>query len=322
MATAVTDIKSTNWQLSTGGFGFIAEGLADVRQCLDILLRTYKGSDSLRAEFGCGIFQYIDQPVNVAIPNMKRAIIEAVAIWETRVKLVSITHYLQESQIFFNITYKLVDQDLIDSLLLNATTNTVPADTGLILQAFYPYNQYGRQYNISLALDNIDAAPAPPPAGFASLNDVYAWVNNNWGAYGKWVQLTDRLILYADKKYKTGSISIYLLTAGIRVTALIPALPEGEQYGIDFTADGAAPVPAYSGSPETIEGLLLWAQTYWAAYGDWTIETGGVDVLGDFSGLDFSGIDFLVGHSQDYYLVLNSTILNTAELEVLTGILI
>lgn len=315
MSTAISDIKSTNWQISTAGFGFIAEGLSDIRQCLDILLRTYKGSDSLRPEFGCGIFQYIDQPVNVAIPNMKRSMLEAIAIWEKRIKVISIKHYLQESNIFFNITYKLVDQDLIDSLLLNATTNTVAVNTGLILQAFYPPNPFGRFYNIDLTLNDTAAIPHSLPSGFATLNALFAWVSDHWASYGRWVQLVDRIVLYANNIFTSGAIEIALMAGSISVEALLPQLAEGEVFDVSFSPNGGSPVPAYSGTTDTYENLLLWVQSNWGDYGTWSITSGARDVLGDFSAFDFNN-DYAIGRLYNYYLVLNSTTLNSAELTV------
>lgn len=88
----INDITTVNWQMSLSAPGLVVEGVEDVKQCIDVVLRTRKGSDPLRPEFGCGIFDYIDAPINKAIPNMKKEILEAIALFETRIEIVSITH--------------------------------------------------------------------------------------------------------------------------------------------------------------------------------------------------------------------------------------
>lgn len=91
MAT-ISDIQTTEWQISTQGVGLIVQGTEDVRQCINTILLTRKGSDPLRPEFGCDIYQYIDKPVNRSIPQMIKSILEAIAMWEPRVKVISIKH--------------------------------------------------------------------------------------------------------------------------------------------------------------------------------------------------------------------------------------
>jgi phage baseplate assembly protein W len=320
MPTVLPDIKSTNWQISTAGFGIIAEGLEDIRQSIDLILRTSRGSDNLRPQFGSDIYQYVDSPVNVCIPNVKRSILEAVSIWEKRVKIVRISHKLEGdgSNIIFNITYQLIDQDLIDSITLYLSggfTTSTPAQ-GLILQAFYPPNPYGKPYIIELLTDGSQVLPTPPTSGFNTINGMFAWVKTNWSYLGRWVQLIDRFVLYMNPGLcSTASIAISLLTGTIRVEALLPLLTSGQHYVISFLPDAIAPVPAFT--PTTIntkDQLLLWVQTNWGSYGTWELLPGNVDMYGDFSAMDFSS-DFFIG-SQGYFLVLTSTTVTAATLTV------
>lgn len=315
MATAVTDIKSTNWQISTAVFGAVVQGLADIRQCLTILLATQKGADSLRPEFGSDLYKYIDYPVNIAVPLMKAAMIEAITIWETRIILVKITHTIQNENIIFDVTYKLKDEDITDNILYS-TTDAAIVEQGLILQAFYPPNTFHRQYTISLILNLSNAMPAPPDAGFSSLSLLFSWVQANWGYYGRWVKLIDRIVLYATNDYSSGEIAIELIQGTLAVQAAFPALDAGQYYDIDFVQNADAPVPAYAGTFTTIEQVLLWVQANWAAYGSWDVVSGGYDVFGDFS-TDYS--DDFSGSGASYFLQLRSNTLNTATLNITAG---
>lgn len=316
MRTVLADIKSKNWQISTAGFGVIAEGLEDIRQCIDLILRTAKGSESFRPEFGSDIFQYIDSPITEAIPNIKRAILEAVDIWEKRVKVKKIEHAYEDDNLTFRITYQLIDQDFIDSLTLSLDggfLSTADGNAGLILQAFYPPNPYGRQYTIDLIVDGASVTPPAPGSGFNSINGMFSWITNNWSYLGTWVQLVDRFVLYLKPDAATSaSVAISLLTTQVRFDALLPNLPPGNYFGVDFKPNGLVPPVPYPGNIDNREQLLLWVRNNWGNYGTWEILPGTKDMHGDFSALDFSS-DFFIG-SQGYYLILTSTVLTSGEL--------
>jgi phage baseplate assembly protein W len=89
-AVTLSDIGSADWSLKLGGIGDVVEGVADVEQCLAIILTTPKGSDVLRPTFGADLFGYIDSPITTAIPVIVREVSAAIAAWEPRVKLISV----------------------------------------------------------------------------------------------------------------------------------------------------------------------------------------------------------------------------------------
>lgn len=105
MAT-LQDIKSKDWSLSLAEQGAVVEGFADIQQCVYIILVTMKGTDPLRPDFGCGIYEYIDKPLNIAIPNMKREILFAIQKYEPRVKIISILHAVEDAHLTFSITWE------------------------------------------------------------------------------------------------------------------------------------------------------------------------------------------------------------------------
>lgn len=105
MAT-LQDITSQDWSLSMAAQGDVVQSFADIQQCIYIILVTQKGTDSLRPDFGCGIYEYIDKPVNIAVPNMKREILEAIQKYEPRVKIISILHSVEEAHLTFSIEWQ------------------------------------------------------------------------------------------------------------------------------------------------------------------------------------------------------------------------
>jgi Bacteriophage baseplate protein W len=99
-AITLDDITSADWslmldsssttQMSGAGIGNVVQGVADINQCIGIILATPKGSDPLRPTFACDLWQWIDAPVNVARPALVREIVEAITKWEPRVRLLSV----------------------------------------------------------------------------------------------------------------------------------------------------------------------------------------------------------------------------------------
>ena len=96
-AITLTDITSADWSLALdspgspgSGIGNVVQGIADVNQCIRIILTTPKGSDPLRPTFGADLWQYIDFPIQTAIPNIVREVTDAITLWEPRVKLISV----------------------------------------------------------------------------------------------------------------------------------------------------------------------------------------------------------------------------------------
>jgi phage baseplate assembly protein W len=87
----LADITSADWSLALGAIGEVVQGLADVEQCLGIIVTTPRGSDPLRPTFGADIWRYIDFPINLALPAIVSELTSAIARWEPRVNLVSVT---------------------------------------------------------------------------------------------------------------------------------------------------------------------------------------------------------------------------------------
>lgn len=273
----ITTINSPVWGLSTLGYGTLVEGLASVRQCLAIILTTKKGTDPLRPDFGCDIMDYMDLPQDKAIPNMKRAIIDAIDIWETRVKVKRVTHTMKEPHNpEFYITFSLVDDELIDQITLDLQNGVTQSadDQEVILQAFYPPNPKGYPYQISFIKSGEQVLPLPQPNGYQSLQEMFSWVQTNWLYYGRWNMLGDRYMLYMSAKNLTSptTLSISVLPI-VTFYAVIPTLGVGDVYSVAFKVDGVDATPAPPADLNTPGALLGWVQANWSGYASWGIES-------------------------------------------------
>jgi uncharacterized protein len=90
-AVTLADITSADWSLALGAIGEVVQGIADVEQCLGIIVTTPRGSDPLRPTFGANIWRYIDFPISLALPAIVSELTSAITMWEPRVTLVSVT---------------------------------------------------------------------------------------------------------------------------------------------------------------------------------------------------------------------------------------
>lgn len=90
-AITLADITSADWSLELGTIGGVVQGIADVEQCLGVIVTTPRGSDPLRPTFGADIWRYIDFPIDEALPAIVRELTLAITTWEPRVNLISVT---------------------------------------------------------------------------------------------------------------------------------------------------------------------------------------------------------------------------------------
>lgn len=96
----LADITSADWSLmldsssaiqtSGGGIGNVVQGVADINQCIGIILATPKGSDPLRPTFACDMWRWVDAPIQEARAHLVREIVESITIWEPRVRVLSV----------------------------------------------------------------------------------------------------------------------------------------------------------------------------------------------------------------------------------------
>lgn len=105
----LSNIKSVNWQLSNKKLGDVVEGIEDIRQCIQTILTTTRGSDPMRPLFGSDIYTHIDKSVNIAAALISAEIVKAITLWETRIVLKSITYTIDGSTINFEIKTELLE---------------------------------------------------------------------------------------------------------------------------------------------------------------------------------------------------------------------
>jgi len=112
MVTTLGEIKYVDWQPKLNDIGEVVQGIDDINQCIYIILTTQKGSVPHRPTFGSNIYQYIDYPVQEAIPNIIREVIDAITEWEKRVEISQVSAELDKANVKIKIEWNLVDSDI------------------------------------------------------------------------------------------------------------------------------------------------------------------------------------------------------------------
>ncbi len=112
MTKLLNEITSVDWQPKKNAIGEIVEGIDDIKQCIDNILLTPKGSVPHNPEFGSDAWKWIDKPVNIAVPNIIRETIDAINMWETRVEISSVETEIDEEHIIISLSWKLPNSDI------------------------------------------------------------------------------------------------------------------------------------------------------------------------------------------------------------------
>lgn len=111
-------VKSLSWSLcldasaggkSGAGVGKIVQAIDDIHQCLLILIGTLPGEDPFRPTFGVDLTQFLDRPIEVAAPAIVATVSQAIATWEPRIVVQSITaayNDLVPAQLVISITWE------------------------------------------------------------------------------------------------------------------------------------------------------------------------------------------------------------------------
>lgn len=75
-----------------GGGVALSEGDAKIRESIRIILETAKGERVMRAEFGCGIHEFVFQSLSAStLSAMRESVREALILWEPRIEVLNVS---------------------------------------------------------------------------------------------------------------------------------------------------------------------------------------------------------------------------------------
>lgn len=111
-----TSIKSP-WQIQKGRVTTVT-GTENVRQSIERLLSTPKGSVFFSREYGSRIAEMLFETNNTVAAEMLRFFIfEAIRDWEPRVKFVACTTQIEDNRIMCDIQYRILSTNEIQSFV-------------------------------------------------------------------------------------------------------------------------------------------------------------------------------------------------------------
>ena len=95
----IYEVKYSLWSMKIGEFGGIVQGLDDIHQMFNTVIKTRKGTVPLHPDFGCDAWKFIDSPIDIAKPNIVREVIDSVTVWipiveilETKVEISNLSN--------------------------------------------------------------------------------------------------------------------------------------------------------------------------------------------------------------------------------------
>lgn len=280
----VADINNKNWQINATKPNQISIGLDDIEQSIQTILQTRKGEDCFRPDFGCDLWSWMDKPSNVAVPNIKKEILDSLGKFEPRISVVNILHYFKSGQPSFEIGYISKIDNTLGSYTLDAQSNNIETAT-LVLSATY---QEAFRYNISLVLNSSKVKPSPPEGGFSSLSDLFTWIQTNWYSYGQFL-LVDNLktiVFYARKEYTSGTM---LIDSQKNVlSAIIPRKSPTNSYSLILSKLEVRELPYDDTSLFSPLSILRYAQSNYGSLGSWTLQSGVLTLVGKSSLRDYT----------------------------------
>lgn len=106
----LADLNTQNWQLSITGQGEVVTDLADIDQCIRVIVNTQRGSDPILPEFGVDAMAHLDKPVNRMVPGLVKDITDQVRRYELRAQLVGVTARFPDPQhVEVSITWRYLE---------------------------------------------------------------------------------------------------------------------------------------------------------------------------------------------------------------------
>ncbi len=119
----LADIVQTNWSLSLDNIGEVVQGLDEISQCIILIVKTQKGSDPLRLDFGSDLFLYIDKPISESLPKVMKSIVDSINLWEPRVEVTKVFYSVNSGTTDFTIkwTERITGQTSTTKITVNGT---------------------------------------------------------------------------------------------------------------------------------------------------------------------------------------------------------
>lgn len=106
--TRLSNITSVHWQPALNRDD-VVEGIDDIDQSIRIILKTPKGSDPHRPEFGSNLHLYLDMPIQQATPHVVRESVDAIREWEPRCEVVRVIPAIDEARETLRVQWRLAD---------------------------------------------------------------------------------------------------------------------------------------------------------------------------------------------------------------------
>lgn len=86
-----SEINTKNWQLSVTEPGEIVTDLADIDQCVRLIMGTQRGSDPVLVDFGVDLLAHVDKPTTQILPSLVKDVTDQLRRYEPRANILSVS---------------------------------------------------------------------------------------------------------------------------------------------------------------------------------------------------------------------------------------
>lgn len=91
MVQDITKLNTKNWQHKRGTIGLVVQEIFDIKQCVDTIVSTPKGSVPFAPEFGCEQIEAIGENSIDAIDILRAIWLKEIPLQEPRCEITEIT---------------------------------------------------------------------------------------------------------------------------------------------------------------------------------------------------------------------------------------
>lgn len=159
------------------------------------------------------------------------------------------------ARIRFNIQYSTSD-GAVHNFLFDPRAALEEGTSILRIEA--PFTSGEPRYFFNFSWDGVEASP--PEGGFATITDLWAWIQTSLINLGKWYLLPNKVVAYLKAEEATMSIE----ARGVQ--AMFPLLADGQSYSVTFNGQSSEEDTLF-----TRGEVLTYVRNSWGDAGQWFV---------------------------------------------------
>lgn len=113
----LSQITNSDWSISVTQPGVVVQGVDSIKQRIDTIIKTPKGSLPYNNTFGCDVLKYMDKPMN-NIAEIKAEVLDALETWETKAIVSKIIATYEIGKLNLHIQFTVIGSETPESTVV------------------------------------------------------------------------------------------------------------------------------------------------------------------------------------------------------------